>query len=107
DPNLLWAPFLDARPVKFDRLWKEGETAAWREYRFRFHHLPGQSEFTGGIECEIDGKKCLFTADNWFHQDQFSGSGGWMGLNPSSPPPSAANAAQGLAATPEGGPADQ
>ena len=27
----------------------------------------------------------MFTADNFFHQDQFSGSGGWMGLNRSSP----------------------
>jgi hypothetical protein len=37
------------------------------------------------VESTIDGKKCLFTADNFFHQDQFSGSGGWMGLNRSLP----------------------
>jgi hypothetical protein len=40
-----------------------------------------------GVECDIDGKRCFFTADNWFHQDQFSGSGGWMGLNRSYPIP--------------------
>jgi hypothetical protein len=33
----------------------------------------------------IDNRRCLFTADNFFHQDQFSGSGGWMGLNRSYP----------------------
>ena len=53
----------------------------WREYRFRFHHLPGQSVFTMGVETVIDGKKCFFTADNFFHQDMFTGTGGWMGLN--------------------------
>jgi len=43
----------------------------------KFRFLPGQTEFTMGVETEIDGKRCFFTADNWFHQDQFSGSGGW------------------------------
>jgi len=38
-----------------------------------------------GVETTIDGKHCLFTADNFFHQDQFSGTGGWMGLNRSHP----------------------
>src|SRR5262249_54430167 len=101
DPFLLHAPFLDARPVKFDRLLKDGETATWREYRFRFHHLPGQSAFTMGVEAEIDGKKCFFTADNWFHQDQFSGTGGWMGLNRSWPLPYVASAQKVLDAKPD------
>jgi glyoxylase-like metal-dependent hydrolase (beta-lactamase superfamily II) len=95
------APFLDARPVKFDRRFKDGETATWREYRFRFHHLPGQTEFTMGVETTIDGKRCFFTADNFFHQDQFSGSGGWMGLNRSYPLPYAASARKVLEAAPE------
>lgn len=79
------APFLDARPVAFSNTFQDGETATWRGYRFKFHHLPGQSYFTAGIETTIDGKRCLFTADNWFHHTQYSGSGGWMGLNRSSP----------------------
>jgi glyoxylase-like metal-dependent hydrolase (beta-lactamase superfamily II) len=85
EPFLIRAPFLDARPVKIDRRPKEGETLTWREYRFRFHHLPGQTEYTMGVETQIDGKRCLFTADNWFHQDLYSGTGGWMGLNRSGP----------------------
>ena len=91
-PFQLRAPFLDARPVKFDKTPKDGASLTWREYRFRFHHLPGQSEFTMGVETEIDGKRCYFTADNFFHQDMFSGSGGWMGLNRSFPPLYAASA---------------
>ncbi len=38
-----------------------------------------------GVETTIDGKKCLFTADNFFHHDLYSGTGGWMGLNRSGP----------------------
>jgi glyoxylase-like metal-dependent hydrolase (beta-lactamase superfamily II) len=101
DPALLRAPFLDARPVKIDRRPKDGDSLPWREYTFRFHHLPGQTEFTMGWETVIDGKRCFFTADNWFHQDQFSGTGGWMGLNRSWPSPYAASARVVLDAKPE------
>jgi glyoxylase-like metal-dependent hydrolase (beta-lactamase superfamily II) len=101
DPFKLRAPFLDVRPIKFDRLFKDGETATWREYTFKFHFLPGQTEFTMGVEATIDGKRCYFTADNWFHQDQFSGTGGWMGLNRSHPLLYAASAQKVLDAKPE------
>ncbi len=101
EPLRFRAPFVDARPVKFDRRLKDGETATWGEYRFRFHHFPGQSHFTMAVETEIDGKRCWFTADNFFHQDQFSGTGGWMGLNRSWPLPYAASAQKILDARPE------
>jgi glyoxylase-like metal-dependent hydrolase (beta-lactamase superfamily II) len=101
EPLALRAPYLDARPVRIGRRFKDGDTAAWREYRFRFHHLPGQTEFTMGVETEIDGKKCYFTGDNFFHQDQFSGTGGWMGLNRSWPLYYAASAQMVLDARPD------
>jgi glyoxylase-like metal-dependent hydrolase (beta-lactamase superfamily II) len=101
DPWLLRAPFLDARPVRFDRRPTDGETLAWREYRLRFLFLPGQTEFTMGVETQIDGKKCFFTADNFFHHDQYSGTGGWMGLNRSSPLPYAESAQKVLDARPD------
>lgn len=95
------APFLDSRPIAFDRTFRDGESAAWREYTFKFHHFPGQTEYTMAVEATIDGKRCLFTADNFFHQDQFSGSGGWMGLNRSFPLPYAHSAARALEINPE------
>jgi glyoxylase-like metal-dependent hydrolase (beta-lactamase superfamily II) len=101
EPMRLRAPFLDARPVKFDRRPRDGETISWREYRFRFHFFPGQSQFTSAVETTLDGKRCLFTADNFFHQDMFSGSGGWMGLNRSFPPRYAASARKVLELAPE------
>src|SRR5439155_943996 len=58
-------------------------------------------EFTMGVITKIDGKKCFFTADNFFHQDMFSGSGGWMGLNRSWPLPYAASAQKVLDAAPD------
>jgi glyoxylase-like metal-dependent hydrolase (beta-lactamase superfamily II) len=95
------APFLDERPIVFDRTFKEGESATWREYTFKFHHLPGQTHFTAGIETTIDGRRCLFTADNWFHYTQYSGSGGWMGLNRSFPSVYATSAKKVLDINPE------
>jgi glyoxylase-like metal-dependent hydrolase (beta-lactamase superfamily II) len=101
DPLFSRAPFVDARPVKVDRRLRDGETARWREYTFRFHHFPGQSYFTMAVEAVIDGKKCLFTADNFFHIDLFSGTGGWMGLNRSWPGYYAASAQKVLDLHPE------
>jgi glyoxylase-like metal-dependent hydrolase (beta-lactamase superfamily II) len=101
DPYLLRAPFLDPRPVRIDRRPQDGETLTWREYRLRFHFLPGQTEYTMGVEAVIDGKKCFFTADNFFHHDQFTGTGGWMGLNRSSPLPYAESAQKVLDARPD------
>jgi glyoxylase-like metal-dependent hydrolase (beta-lactamase superfamily II) len=101
EPFRLRAPFLDERPIAFTKELKDGESATWGGYTFKFHHLPGQSWFTSGIEATIDGKRCVFTADNFFHQDQFSGTGGWMGLNRSSPAAYGSSAAKVLDIAPE------
>jgi glyoxylase-like metal-dependent hydrolase (beta-lactamase superfamily II) len=101
EPNRYRAPFLDARPIKFTKELKDGESGAWGGYTFKFHHFPGQSYFTSAIETTIDGKRCLFTADNFFHQDQFSGSGGWMGLNRSYPAGYGESAKKVIAIAPE------
>ncbi len=84
-PFRFWAPFLDKRPITIDQSISDGGSFTWREYVFRLHDFPGQSRYTMAAEVAIDGKRCLFTADNFFHQDQFSGSGGWMGMNRSTP----------------------
>jgi glyoxylase-like metal-dependent hydrolase (beta-lactamase superfamily II) len=75
-----------------DRKFSPHDEVAWHEYRFRIHHLPGQTVFTMGIETTIDGRRCLFTGDNFFHMKQFSGSGGWTGLNRALPGGYAASA---------------
>jgi len=81
NPDHVRAPYVDPRPVKIARRLIDGEEVAWREYRLKFHHLPGQTEFAMGLELKIDGRKVLFTGDNFYRHDQYSGSGGWSGHN--------------------------
>jgi glyoxylase-like metal-dependent hydrolase (beta-lactamase superfamily II) len=81
DPGRFRAPYVDARVVKTDRRLEDGQTVTWREYSLKIHHLPGQTWFAMGVEVVVDGKKCLFTGDNFYHADQYTGSGGWSGLN--------------------------
>jgi glyoxylase-like metal-dependent hydrolase (beta-lactamase superfamily II) len=95
------APFVDTRALEVDRILHDGELVAWQEYRFRVGHFPGQTLFTMGIQTAIDGRKCYFTADNFFHADQFSGSGGWSGRNRAWPLLYARSAQQVLEATPD------
>lgn len=81
NPGRFRAPYVDARIVKTDRRLKHEETVTWREYRLKIYHLPGQTLFAMGLEVDVDGKKCLFTGDNFYHVDQYTGSGGWSGMN--------------------------
>jgi glyoxylase-like metal-dependent hydrolase (beta-lactamase superfamily II) len=53
----------------------------WHEYELTIHHHPGQTNYAMGVEVEIDGKHCLFSGDNFYHADQYTGSGGWSGRN--------------------------
>ncbi len=60
---------------------KSGETVTWREYSLHFEHQPGQTILAMSIETEVDGRRVLFTGDNFYRADQYSGSGGWSGMN--------------------------
>ena len=80
-PHKFLAPYVDARVPKVDRALQDREVIRWREHELKFHHLPGQTTFAMGVEVQIDGKRCLFTGDNFFHHEQYSGSGGWSGRN--------------------------
>lgn len=81
DPGKFLAPYVDPRIPKVDRKLRDGETVRWQEYELKIHHLPGQTVFAQGVEVLVDGKKCLFTGDNFFHHEQYSGGGGWSGRN--------------------------
>ncbi len=81
DPHRFLAPYVDPRVVKVDRRLKDGDVVRWHEYELKIHHLPGQTMFGIGVEVTVDGQHCLFTGDNFYHHEQYSGSGGWSGRN--------------------------
>lgn len=60
---------LEGRPidgVKFDRLFKDGESFEWEGYKFTVDWMPGQTEFALALQGVIDGRKVVFTGDNIF-----------------------------------------
>ncbi len=101
NPFSVCAPYVDTRALEVNRILRDGETVSWHEYRFRVGHFPGQTLFTMGLQTTIDGKNCYFTADNFFHADQFSGSGGWSGRNRAWPQLYGRSAQQVLDAAPD------
>jgi len=52
--------------VKFDRLFRDGETVEWEGFRFTVDWMPGQTEFALGFRGVIDGRTVVFTGDNIF-----------------------------------------
>jgi glyoxylase-like metal-dependent hydrolase (beta-lactamase superfamily II) len=52
--------------VKFDRLFKDGESFQWEGYTFTIDWMPGQTEFALAVQGMIDGRKVVFTGDNLF-----------------------------------------
>ncbi len=52
--------------VRFDRLFKSGETFEWEGYRFTVDWMPGQTEFALCLHGRIDGRLVAFTGDNIF-----------------------------------------
>ena len=52
--------------LRFDRLFKSGETFRWEYYNFTVDWMPGQTEFALCLHGMIDGKHVAFTGDNIF-----------------------------------------
>lgn len=52
--------------VKFDGIFRSGETIDWEGYKLTIDWMPGQTEFHCCIHGEIDGKLVAFTGDNIF-----------------------------------------
>jgi glyoxylase-like metal-dependent hydrolase (beta-lactamase superfamily II) len=52
--------------VKFDRLFKDGESFDWEGFKFTIDWMPGQTEFALAVQGMIDGRKVVFTGDNMF-----------------------------------------
>ncbi|HEY3396763.1 MAG TPA: MBL fold metallo-hydrolase [Armatimonadota bacterium] len=64
---------VEAIPVA--RQLHDGEKLEWDGFPLKFHHLPGQTDFTVGIELKLDGKRILFNGDNQFYTGRRGGNG--------------------------------
>jgi glyoxylase-like metal-dependent hydrolase (beta-lactamase superfamily II) len=80
-PHTLRRPYLAERGTRVDRRLADGETFTWREYTFRAHYFPGQTDLHAAYETTIDGRSCLFSGDNFYPPQQWGGTGGLCGLN--------------------------
>ncbi|MDD4869678.1 MAG: MBL fold metallo-hydrolase [Kiritimatiellae bacterium] len=56
----------DIDNIRFDRLFKSGETFDWEGHKFTVDWMPGQTEFALCLHGQIDGRKVAFTGDNIF-----------------------------------------
>src|ERR1051325_4436185 len=59
---------LDGEPiegVRFDRLFKDGESFDWEGYRFTIDWMPGQTEFALAVRGMIEGKRVFFAGKNF------------------------------------------
>lgn len=52
--------------LRFDRLFKSGETFTWEGCQFTVDWMPGQTEFALCLHGRIDGRLVAFTGDNLF-----------------------------------------
>jgi glyoxylase-like metal-dependent hydrolase (beta-lactamase superfamily II) len=62
-PSRRRLPGLMARPIRVDRVLREGETFQWRGRRFTVRRLPSAGRFAVGLFAEIAGQRCGFTGD--------------------------------------------
>lgn len=66
-----WAstPCLYPKPIRIDRVLKDGESFSWEEFEFQIFHAPGQTEYHSLVAITIDGQRVAFTGDNVFLQE--------------------------------------
>jgi len=81
EPHRWRRPWLAERGTRVDRRLAEGEAFTWREYPFRAHDFPGQTDLHAAYEATVDGRCVLFSGDNFYPPQQWGGTGGLCGLN--------------------------
>lgn len=65
NPGAFRLPCLTTKGVPASGAKRDGETLAWREWKFTFWHFPGQTLYHGGLVAERDGQAYLFTGDSF------------------------------------------
>lgn len=63
-------------PLRFDRVFTDGEKLTWEGYELTVDWMPGQTEFGCSIQGMIDGRRVAFTGDNLFADPDDPGQNG-------------------------------
>lgn len=74
-------PWLPARDVVADRRWPEQGRCRWREYEFEIHPFPGQTHWHCAFATQVDGRRVLFSGDNFQPPSRWNGTGGFCSFN--------------------------
>ena len=71
------------RPILADQLWPTQGTWRWNEYKFQIAPFPGQTWWHCAFQTVVDGRKVLFSGDNFQPPSRWSGQGGFCAWNSS------------------------
>jgi glyoxylase-like metal-dependent hydrolase (beta-lactamase superfamily II) len=80
-PHAFRRPYLPERPVAIDRLLPDLGEFTWRGYRFHTFDFPGQTDLHALYATAVDGRRVVFSGDNFYPPQQWGGTGGLCGLN--------------------------
>ncbi|MBM3280738.1 MAG: MBL fold metallo-hydrolase [Candidatus Handelsmanbacteria bacterium] len=74
-------PWLPATDVVTDRRWPEQGRWRWREYPFEIYPFPGQTWWHCAFATQVDGRRVLFSGDNFQPPSRWNGTGGFCSFN--------------------------
>jgi glyoxylase-like metal-dependent hydrolase (beta-lactamase superfamily II) len=80
-PHAYRRPFLPRETVKVDRALPELSEFEWQEHRFHAFDFPGQTDLHALYATAVDGRRVVFSGDNFYPPQQWGGTGGLSGLN--------------------------
>jgi len=80
-PHAYRRPFLPREAVSIDRPLADLAEFEWREYVLHAYESPGQTDLHALYATAVDGKKVVFSGDNFYPPQQWGGTGGLSGLN--------------------------
>jgi glyoxylase-like metal-dependent hydrolase (beta-lactamase superfamily II) len=80
-PHAFRRPFLPREAVTVDRALSDLGEFEWRGYPMHAFDCPGQTDLHALYATAVDGRRVVFSGDNFYPPQQWGGTGGLSGLN--------------------------
>ena len=80
-PHAFRRPFLPREALRVDRPLADLAEFEWRGYRLHAFEFPGQTDLHACYATAVDGRRVVFSGDNFYPPQQWGGTGGLSGLN--------------------------